>query len=475
MAQYNTEANRVDQQTPWGSVTYNHTGGTQFDQAGYDAAMANYQKQLAAYSNAQQAAANSANTDGSMPAYVGDAPKAPTRDQFTSTVPEHWTQTTSLNPVLQAALNSQQSVQQGRSDLANSMLAQLQSAYSTPFSAPDLNSYLSGVQGIDQSQLNSSQYANGVPGLDYSTPQLSAYTSGVPGLNYGAPTQNSYMSGVQGVDQTAPTYDPSRTQQYANAAYNAADSMLSRSYGREEQNLRDSLALQGLNPMSQASNLATNSFYDSKNAAYNQLANQSLLTGSQLSNADFASQLAGFNATNAARGQAFNQGTQGFANALQGFAAQNAVNQQGITNSLNNYNAALTGYQAHNAAATQGLNNSLSTMGADLSAQAGANSARNQAYANALSKWQSAYGAAQTQREMPINEINSLLQGQGISLPNAPGYATQGQTAGPDLVNAQLQGYNAQVGAVNAQNAQAAQTTGTVASSAAAVAAAYFL
>lgn len=46
LAKYTTQANRINQYTPFGSLTY--TNNRSFDQAGYDAAMAEYERELAA-------------------------------------------------------------------------------------------------------------------------------------------------------------------------------------------------------------------------------------------------------------------------------------------------------------------------------------------------------------------------------------------------------------------------------------------
>lgn len=477
-AQYAAQANRVDQYTPWGSSTWSHVdNGPTFDQAGYDAAVAKYNDQMKSYQNYQTAEANKnyfGSEGGGSPiiSYM-DAPKEVNKDDFNLMPSQSWSQTTTLDPKLQTALDSQMDIDTSRSQYAKDLLGQVQAAYKDPFNAPKLNDYTKDVQGIDQTLHQASDYTKNVPGLDYNAPQLSQYTNGVPGLDYNTPEAAGYFKDVQAVNQNAPTLDTEARKKYEQAAFNSADTMLSRTYGRDEQSLRDSLALQGLNPMSQASGQATGSFYDSKNAAYNQLANQSILTGNQMANADYASQLAGYNATNAARGQAFNQANTGFGNALQQYAAKNAVAQQGQTNALNNYGAALQGYSTQNATRQQGFNNGIASMAADTQAQTTANAARNQAYANALNKWQSQYTAAQTERDQPLNTMNALLTGQQVSMPQFPGYAMQATTQGPDMLAATNQQYSALIGANNAQNAASAQTTGSAMGAIGAVAAAF--
>lgn len=435
VAQYTTQANRVNQVTPWGQSVWTSTGGRTFDQAGYDAAMAAYQTKVDADKSSPKKGFGFS-SDGQLTWTVAnESPKevAPNREDFYADTPETWTQTIQVDPQLQAALDAQINIQKNRSEYANALLDRVKSAYGTEFIGPELNDYLQGVQGLNQEQLRSSDYTKGLPALDYNTPDA-----------------QQYFKDVLALDQNAPVLDAEARKRYEQAAFDSADGLLSRRYNADEQALRDSLALQGLNPMSQASGQATSSFYDSKNAAYNQLANQSILTGNQMANADYASQLAGFNATNAARGQAFSQANQSFSNALQQYAASNAVRQQG-------YNNAMTSY------------------GADLQGQNTANAARQQAYANALSRWQSEYTAAKNKRDMPLNELNALLTGQQVQMPQFPGYAMQANVAGPDLLGAAQAQYQGQLGAWNAEQAGASNAFGSILGAGAMVGSAYFL
>ncbi|MCR4321195.1 MAG: hypothetical protein NUV74_12780, partial [Candidatus Brocadiaceae bacterium] len=55
MAKYTTEANRINQYTPYGELTYSNNPTTTFDQAGYDQAMEQYNNDLSAYEQANAA------------------------------------------------------------------------------------------------------------------------------------------------------------------------------------------------------------------------------------------------------------------------------------------------------------------------------------------------------------------------------------------------------------------------------------
>lgn len=57
-----------------------------------------------------------------------------------------------------------------------------------------------------------------------------------------------------------------------------------------------------------------------------------------------------------------------------------------------------------------------------------------------------------------LNQLNALRTGAQVTNPQFGGYAQQQATAGPDLLGAAGQGYNAALGANNANNANAAST-----------------
>lgn len=376
MARYTTTANRINQMNPWGSLTYQQYT----DPQGQD----------------------------------------------------HWTQTETLDPGLQQALNSQIQAQAGRSATAADLLGKVNYNYSHDNGTPQLGDYLNGVQGLNQDQLQSSNYTGNLPGQDTTQMNSAAYTAN-----------------AQPIDQNAPQMSDQVRQEAQNAAYNSANAFLAPQYQQQEQNLRDSLALQGLNPMSQASNQATKSFYDSKNQAYNQLANQAVLTGDQNANADYASRLAGYNAGNAAKQQVFNNG-------------------------LASYGADLSGLQQANSAKQQNYANALQSMGLDLNAVNQSNAARNQANQNALQKYQTEYTAYDNAINRPLNQMNALLTGQQVNSPSFNGYAQQNQVAGPDYLSAaqNLAGYNqgiynSQAAGASSSNAGTMGAIGSIAGAAA--------
>jgi len=109
-----TQANRVDQFGPLGSVTYQQGGGTSFDDAGYNQAMQAYQQALNQYNNAPTQQSRNYGMGVGLGHFAGNslggqargaAPIAPNRDNFMRGNPDKWSQTTTLNPESQKILD----------------------------------------------------------------------------------------------------------------------------------------------------------------------------------------------------------------------------------------------------------------------------------------------------------------------------------------------------------------------------------
>lgn len=133
-------ANRVNQVTPYGNLTYSNSG-RKFDQSAYDAAMSAYRDNLAAYGSGPQqptgpVASAFGNTEGfgSTPAYSGasgmmNAPLAPKYEDFyTGSQDDGWTATQSLAPAQQALLDQQNKTSLGLAGLADEGLGYVRNA-----------------------------------------------------------------------------------------------------------------------------------------------------------------------------------------------------------------------------------------------------------------------------------------------------------------------------------------------------------
>jgi hypothetical protein len=78
----------------------------------------------------------------------------------------------------------------------------------------------------------------------------------------------------------------------------------------------------------------------------------------------------------------------------------------------------------------------------------------NQQYANAQNQLRQQAIAEQMQRRgMSLNEMNALLSGQQVAMPNMPSFSQSGQAQTPNILGATQMGYDAALGAANAQNA----------------------
>jgi len=78
----------------------------------------------------------------------------------------------------------------------------------------------------------------------------------------------------------------------------------------------------------------------------------------------------------------------------------------------------------------------------------------NQQYANAQNQLRQQAIAEEAQRRgMSLNEMNALLSGQQVNMPNMPSFNTAQRSETPNILGATQMGYDAALGATNAQNA----------------------
>ena len=128
------------------------------------------------------------------------------------------------------------------------------------------------------------------------------------------------------------------------------------------------------------------------------------------------------------------------------------------------------GYQ-QNLGAAQFQNQALSqAQNLDLARMQAANAAMsqqyglNQQYANAQNQLRQQAIAEQMQRRgMSLNEMNALLSGQQVNMPNMPTFNTSGRAETPQILQATQMGYDAQLAANNAKNAGMDSLLGTAA------------
>ena len=127
-AKYTTEANRINQYTPYGSLTYAKNPTTSFNQVGYDKAMADY--------NAKLSQPGSGGLFGKVKSAI-TAGNAPDRASFTTENP-NWSQTTSLAPEQQKLLDQQNQTSLALGNTMNKGVGYVQGMLDKPFDTSQL-------------------------------------------------------------------------------------------------------------------------------------------------------------------------------------------------------------------------------------------------------------------------------------------------------------------------------------------------
>jgi hypothetical protein len=480
---YQTQANRPDMVTPWGTSTW--TQGTNADGSGNN----------------------------------------------------QWSNVVKLSPDQQAALDAQQKVQANQSNLAQTLQGQVASTMAGGFKAPDFGSAMSGVPsvqsnfssfnpsgvgGVNQSSYNPYAFTGGAQAVNQNfrggPQQQTQFNSGTQALNQnfssGAPPVNTdpsaYTSGAGSTNLNAPQFSDANAQAGASAAYNASTELLKDQWGQDTSAMDSKLRLQGLTPGSEAYDNAMQNLTRTQAQQQNQIANQSVVTGNNMANQNYASALQGYQSGNAAQNQAFGQGITSFGagntaigqqygqdlgaaqfnntatnqqfgnslsaynaqnqaantqfgNNLQGYQATNDARTQALNNGLSQYQAQLQGQNAYNTAQGQAYNQALAGYGANATAQQNSNAAQAQAYQQALQNYQTDYAAKQNAYNMPLNSMNAVLTGQQVQNPTFNGFSAAGYTPGADYSGAAsaLGQWNSAQSAQ--QNAQTGQTLGTAA------------
>jgi hypothetical protein len=122
-AKYATEANRINQYTPYGNLIYSKNPTTSFDQAGFDKAMADYNK--------------IGEGTGRAGFFSGSKIPAPDRAAFTKTN-DNWSQTTSLAPEQQKLLDQQNATSLALGNTMNKGVGYVQGMLDKPFDTSQL-------------------------------------------------------------------------------------------------------------------------------------------------------------------------------------------------------------------------------------------------------------------------------------------------------------------------------------------------
>lgn len=372
-----------------------------------------------------------------------------------------WTQNTTLAPQLQNALNDQLAIQAGKSDLAQGFMGRVANEFSQPFNW----SSLPQMASLGQAPSVNAEVADYARGLRTDVnPLIGGIRSGfdIQGPRMGMDgMSNQVQRGLQTQDNPAlPQLDSSFRDTVANQLMTKMQPV----HDYQTRSLETKLANQGLRPGSEAYNRAMTQLGQQQAMERFNALDQSGQEAQRLYNMQMGSRQQAFNEdvgsgqfANQATGQAFNQGLQAFNFGNQ--AQQQAYNQMmGLTNLGNqanqqafnqNLQAAQFGNQALGQAsaldiARQNANNQA------LQQQFGMNQQAAQ-FQNQLR--QQAIAEQAQRRGMSLNEMNALLSGQQVAMPQMPGFSSAQRAETPNLLGATQMGYDAQLGAYNAQQA----------------------
>lgn len=302
-----------------------------------------------------------------------------------------WTQTESLSPQLQRALDDQFAMQAGRSQIAGGMMNQLAQDFANPYDWSRMNAF--GDPG-QAGGLQAGQLQQGVN----QAPQMTGAGQGM-------------MAGVGGAD--------------AASRMRIEDAMMERmapQHAQAQEALEGKLQNMGLTRGSEAWNREMQRLGDQQsrerfNALDRGLAEQQGQFGMGLQQGQFQNQ-----AQQQAFGQNLQQGQQNFQNQLAVDQYGNQLRQQqfGMNQAANQQN---WGQQMQNAQ-----------------------------YQNQLRQQQIAEQIQQ--RGMTLNEMNALLSGQQVSSPQMPTFNASQSAGGANYNNAALNQYSAGMDAFNAQQQQ---------------------
>jgi len=420
-----------------------------------------------------------------------------TTDPATGQQVTEWTQNTSLDPRLQNALDSQIGIQQGRSDLANAFMGRVQGEYQQPFdwnSLPSLTS--AGTPG--QLQTGVADYTPGlqttvgprgaVSGFNFGGPQMGVSPM-VGGLATNTGTEQVQRGLATGDNPALPQIDNTYRDRVATdlmtamlpaqqIAQQSLETDLSnrgfktgtRGYQRALDDLGGRQAAERYNALGQAGQEAQRLF-GMQMGARQQAFNEDVSGGqfaNQAANQAFGQGLAANQFRNQAIGQGFNQalGAGQFGNQAQSQLYGQLMGQADLANRAGqqSFSQDLASGQFGNQAMNQAQNLDINRMQAMNQAQQ-QQFGQNMQYANMMNQLrQQAIAEQQQRRGMSLNEMNALLTGQQVGMPQMPRFNASGVAETPQLLNAANMQYQAGMDAFNAQQQGITNTMGGLSS-----------
>lgn len=507
-------ANRVNQVTPYGTLTYTRNTAPTFNEAAYKSALDTYNQARASYAPQTDEWGNVINPfDLQAPRY-SDFMITPSPD-------EGWVATQQLSPDQQALYQYDIAASKGLGQLAQTGLNYVQNMMANPFSTSSLPAMQTNLTPAQMQQIaggpqlgmagqtptalqvGQAEQARGISPQEQAVrigqgPQLSALET-AQALRQAGPTENLQRSlgenvGMKGWDRAsnllmqrlAPQMQVQQEQLDAklaaqgipigSEAYNRAKAQL----GMQQNDLLNQAQLQaqGIQQNLFGQELAAGQFGNQattqqqqnllQNLGFSNQAQQQdyanrqaqLAFNNEMAQAGYQNQLAAQQANNAAIAQNFAQG-------LSAQQLQNQAAQQNYTNQIagQEFNASQNQQDFANRMAALGYNNQqIQQMYANQVAQQQANNAiAQQQFANQLTganlanqARQQGFGELAYMRNEPLNTLNAVRSGAQVTPPSFINVPQQATAAGPDYLGAANAQYANQMAGYNAQ--QAAQS-----------------
>jgi hypothetical protein len=341
----------------------------------------------------------------------------PQWDEATGQYLNSWEQNTNLTPEAQSALDSQLRLTQGRSDLAEGLLGRVQDEYGEP---------------MDWSQFQEQATTPEANQYDASTLPAFGETPDVANYTPEEIQRNLSTEGLQGVDPSQRYYDNA-----GNAIYNQFSSRAEPQFTRDAEALRTQLYNQGLREGDEAYDRELENLRQSQNDARQQASYQATIgAGSE------ASRMHGMDTST--RGQQFGERQAGgaFANS----AAEQALAQK----------LGIGGQQFTQQSAAAGMDDARRQQAGQESLAFGQNRfAEEMQAANFQNQGRQQQIAEEMQRRgFSLNEIQALLSGQQVNMPNMPGFNSAQRSETTDYSGAANDQYGAAMDAFNAQQQQ---------------------
>jgi hypothetical protein len=367
-----------------------------------------------------------------------------------------WTQTQSLDPKLQGALDQQLALQQGRSDLAGSFMGRVANDMgSQPFNWDKINAQTPMGRAI-----NPNIFGTGTTGAQTGVQQQQFDTSAPQKTSTGREQISATGQDTSGLANTTQTTNEANFSADRRRIEDTLFQRMQPEHDRQSAALQAQLVNQGLTPGSEAYNQqlqqlgdqqARERFNAVQQGGQEQQGLQNMLMGQQQQ--AFGQTQAGQAAKNQALQQLFQQyqgvgqfglgaGQQGFQQNLAAQQAQNAAKQAAFQQSLSSGQFRNQGMQQEFA---QLLGANAQNFGQMMGASNYQNQLRQQAIAEEAQR-----------RNMSLNEMNALLTGQQVQSPNMPGFNSASKADTPELLKAAGMTGQAQQDAANA-SAQGSQ------------------